>query len=156
MTKATELAPTDPFNYLLLADILNSDYQDGAKHYQTLTEGPARDQELKKVLAALDSVIDAFAHTVALAEGNERHDILAVGALRVPAGAAGDPGFKYLGDREEELFDPFLDPARTVAGEDRRQFTDESFGEDDQLARAVDRPLNPIQCTHDPLPSFRL
>ena len=71
-----------------------------------------------------------------LAEGDEGHDVLAVGTLGVLAGAAGDPGFEDLGDREEELLDAFLDPARRGAGQDRRQFADESFGEHDQLARA--------------------
>jgi hypothetical protein len=70
--KAAELAPADPFNYLLLAGILNDEYQDRARQYRTMPSGPARDEELKKVLASLDQVIDAYARTIALAEGNER------------------------------------------------------------------------------------
>ena len=73
LAKAAELAPTDPFSYLLLAGILNDEYQAGAAHYRTTPAGPAKDEELKKLLAALDQVIDAYAHTVALAEGNERY-----------------------------------------------------------------------------------
>ena len=72
LAKAAELAPTDPFNYLLLAGILNDEYQDAAKRYQGLPSGAAKDEELKKILASLDQVIDAYAHTIALAEGNER------------------------------------------------------------------------------------
>ena len=70
-----------------------------------------------------------------LAEGDEGHDVLAVSPLGVPARPAGNPRFEYLGDREVETSDPFLDPARRAAGEDRRQFPDESFGEHDQLPR---------------------
>jgi len=72
LAKAAEVAPTDPFNYLLLAGILNEEYQDAATHYQSMPNGPAKDEELKKILASLDQVIDAYAHTIALAEGNER------------------------------------------------------------------------------------
>ncbi|HXM50178.1 MAG TPA: hypothetical protein VN956_20220 [Pyrinomonadaceae bacterium] len=72
LTRAIELAPTDAFNHLLLAEILNEEYQDAARHYQSTPNGPAKDVELKSVLASLDLVIDAYAHMIALAEGNER------------------------------------------------------------------------------------
>jgi len=72
LAKAAEVAPTDPFNYLLLAGILNEEYQDAATHYQSMPNGPAKDEEMKKILASLDQVIDAYAQTIALAEGNER------------------------------------------------------------------------------------
>src|SRR5438477_9786399 len=60
-TKATELDPKDPFNFLLLAGSVNDDYQESAKRYQSMPDGPARTAELQKVLAALDRVIDADA-----------------------------------------------------------------------------------------------
>jgi hypothetical protein len=72
LAKAVELAPADAFNYLLLSGILNDEYQNRAQQYRALPNGPAKDEELKTVLAILDQVIDAFAHTIALAEGNER------------------------------------------------------------------------------------
>jgi hypothetical protein len=72
LTKAAELAPTDPFNYLLLAGILNDEYQDAAKRYQAMANGPAKDEELKKILASLDQVIETYARTIALSEGVER------------------------------------------------------------------------------------
>ena len=71
LRKAAELAPADYFNYLLLSDILDQEYQDAAKQYRSMPDGPARDEELKKVLASLDQVIDAYAHAIALVEGNE-------------------------------------------------------------------------------------
>src|SRR2546421_620102 len=68
-TKATELDPKDPFNFLLLAGSINDDYQESAKSYQSMPDGPARTAELQKILAALDRVIDADAHFIALSEG---------------------------------------------------------------------------------------
>jgi hypothetical protein len=72
LAKASALAPTEAFNYLLLAGILNDEYQDGAQHYKSMPDGAARDEALKQALAILDQVIDAYAHMIALAEGNER------------------------------------------------------------------------------------
>jgi len=68
--KASELAPSDAFNFLMLAGMLNEEYQTEAKHYQSLPAGPAKTDELKKAQAMLDAVIDAYAHAIALAEGN--------------------------------------------------------------------------------------
>jgi hypothetical protein len=70
LTKASELDPKDPFNYLLISGSLNDEYEDAAKRYQAMAEGPAKPAELQKVLAALDRVIDSYAHFVALSEGN--------------------------------------------------------------------------------------
>jgi hypothetical protein len=69
LTKAAELDPKDPFNYLLLSGSLNDDYQDSAQRYQAMPDGPAKTAELQKVLASLDRVIDVYAHFIALSEG---------------------------------------------------------------------------------------
>ena len=68
--KASQLAPSDPFNLMMLAGLTNQEYQDAAKHYQTMPAGAARDEELKKVQALLDAVIDSYAHAIAISEGN--------------------------------------------------------------------------------------
>jgi len=68
--KASELAPTDPFNFVMLAGIINEEYQTSAKQYQGLPAGPAKDEELKKAQALMDAAIDAYAHAVAVSEGN--------------------------------------------------------------------------------------
>ncbi len=68
--KASQLNPVDPFNFIMLAALLNDEYQVEAKQYQSMPAGTARDEQLKKVQAALDRVIDAYAHAVALAEGS--------------------------------------------------------------------------------------
>lgn len=72
LAKASEIAPADPFNYLMLAGILNDEYQDGATRYKGMPDGPPKVEELKRVLASLDQVIDAYAHMIALSEGSAR------------------------------------------------------------------------------------
>jgi len=67
--KAVAVASSDPYNYLILATILYDEYQDSAKRYQNLPDGKAKDDELQKVHVALDNVIDAYAHLIALSEG---------------------------------------------------------------------------------------
>ena len=69
-TKASQLNPSDAFNFIMLGAMLNEEYQTEAKQYQGMPPGPARDAQLTKVQGLLDSVIDAYAHGVALAEGN--------------------------------------------------------------------------------------
>jgi len=70
LVKAAALSPTDPFSYLLLSSVLYDEYQEKGTHYKGLPEGPAKAAELKAVLAALDLVIDSYAHVIALSEGN--------------------------------------------------------------------------------------
>lgn len=72
LTKAAELAPTDPFNYLFLAGVLNEEYKNNAKRYMAMPDGQAKTDELQKVLLLLDKVIDAQARMIALSEGNQR------------------------------------------------------------------------------------
>ena len=71
-TKATELAPNDPFNYLMLIDIFDAEYQAAAKRYQSMPSGKAKNDEYPKVVAAVDKVIDTLARAIALSEGNAR------------------------------------------------------------------------------------
>src|SRR5262249_6908814 len=66
LRKASELAPADPFNYMLLAQVLNDEYEDAAKQAKSNSE------QMTQALGLMDQVIDAYAHFVALAEGNER------------------------------------------------------------------------------------
>jgi len=67
--KAVEGSASDPYNYLLLSTVLYDEYQDAAKRYKNLPDGKAQTDELQKVHAALDAVIDAYAHLLALSEG---------------------------------------------------------------------------------------
>jgi hypothetical protein len=68
--KASQLNPADAYNFVMLAAMVNDEYQSEAKQYQSMAAGTTRDAQLKKVQALLDSVIDAYAHAVALSQGN--------------------------------------------------------------------------------------
>jgi tetratricopeptide (TPR) repeat protein len=68
--KAAELAPSDAFNYVMLAGMVNDEYQKEAKLYQGMPAGKAKDDELKKAQTMLDAVIDAYAHAIAVTEGH--------------------------------------------------------------------------------------
>lgn len=68
--KASELTPADPFNFVMLAGIINDEYQTQAKKYQAAPAGPGKDEELKKAQNLMDATIDAYAHAIALSEGN--------------------------------------------------------------------------------------
>jgi hypothetical protein len=68
--KASQIAPSDPFNFVMIAALLNDEYQTAAKAYATMAAGAPKEAQLKKVEALLDTVIDAYAHAVALSEGN--------------------------------------------------------------------------------------
>lgn len=68
--KAAQLNPTDAYNFIMLAALVNDEYQTEGQRYQTMPAGAARDEQLKKVQSLLDGVIDVYAHAVALAEGN--------------------------------------------------------------------------------------
>ena len=69
-TKASQIAPSDPFNFVLIAALLNDEYQAEVKSYQAMAAGAPKDAQMKKVETALDAVIDAYAHAIALSEGS--------------------------------------------------------------------------------------
>ena len=69
-TKAAQSAPSDPFNFVMIAALLNEEYQAAAKAYQAMAAGAAKEAQLKKVEALLDTVIDAYAHAIALSEAS--------------------------------------------------------------------------------------
>lgn len=69
-TKASQVAPSDPFNFVMIAALLNEEYQVEAKTYQAMSPGAPKEAQLKKVEALLDTVIDAYAHAIALSEGS--------------------------------------------------------------------------------------
>jgi tetratricopeptide (TPR) repeat protein len=69
LEKAMSLSPSDPFNYLLLGDIMNSGYQEKAKSANSMPEGQPRVEAIQKANESLDQVIDVFAHALALMEG---------------------------------------------------------------------------------------
>ncbi|MFL6230799.1 MAG: hypothetical protein ACJ741_18655 [Pyrinomonadaceae bacterium] len=73
LAKALALNPTDANTYILLGAIANDEYQQTAQQHKAAS-GAAKDELLKQAQAQLDVVIDAWAHAVALTEGDARAD----------------------------------------------------------------------------------
>lgn len=76
LEKAVKLNPADPFNYVLLASIVNDDYQKTAEAYKKMVDGKAKDDMRAKVTQLMDKVIDLYAHAVALSEGKAGYEKL--------------------------------------------------------------------------------
>ena len=111
LTKARELDPKDPFNYLLLSGSLNDEYQESAKRYQQMPDGADKTAALPKVLAALDQVIDAYAHFIALSEGNAQ-----LATIRQQEMEDLEKYYKYRHggktDGMQQLIDKYKNPAK--------------------------------------------
>jgi tetratricopeptide (TPR) repeat protein len=75
ITKAAALNPLNPVNYVYIGGMANDEYQRLAQQYKAAT-GTAQIELLKKAEAQMDEVIDAYAHAIALAEGNAQYDQL--------------------------------------------------------------------------------
>lgn len=73
--KAAALNSPDPFTYVIIGSMANGEYQRLAQEHRAAT-GAAKDELLKKAQAQLDQVIDAYAHALALADGNAQYDQL--------------------------------------------------------------------------------
>ena len=111
LTKASELDPKDPFNYLLISGSLNDEYQEAAKRYQSMPDGAAKTAELPKVLSRLDHVIDAYAHFIALSEGNAQ-----LATMRQQEMEDLEKYYKYRHDGKtdgmQQLIDKYKNPAK--------------------------------------------
>lgn len=111
LTKASQLDPKDPFNYLLISGSLNDEYQDAAKRYQAMPDGPPKTAELPNVLARLDQVIDAYAHFIALSEGQAQ-----LATMRQQEMEDLEKYYKYRHngktDGMQQLIDKYKNPAK--------------------------------------------
>ena len=76
LEKAMSLNPSDPFNYVFMGNLLNNEYIEIAQKYNAAAAGAGKDELLKKAHAQMDKVIDAYAHAVALTEGNPQYQPL--------------------------------------------------------------------------------
>ena len=110
LTKAIELDAKDPFNYLLLAGSVNDDYQDSAKRYQAMPDGPPKTAELQKVLASLDRVIDVYAHFIALSEG-----VAQLATIRQQEMQDMESYYKYRHDGKTDGMQQLIDKYKTPA-----------------------------------------
>ena len=76
LQKAVSLDPYDPVHYFFLGSVIHEEYQNIREEYQKLTAGPLRDTKRQLAEMKIDEVIDAWAHTVALSEGNSQYQQL--------------------------------------------------------------------------------
>ena len=109
LTRATELAPADPFNYLFLVDIYDAEYQEGAKRYQSMPNSQAKNDEYPKVLASLDKVIDFLARMIALSEGNATLEQIRQQSLK-----DFEAYYRYRHNNSTEGMQPLIDKYKTT------------------------------------------
>jgi hypothetical protein len=76
LEKASSLSGSDPFNFWLLGNIANQDYQKVAEQYNAQAKGPQKDELLKQAQSKMDQVIELYAHVVALSEGKQEYEKL--------------------------------------------------------------------------------
>src|SRR5882724_841797 len=73
ISKSIALKPDDPSSHAIMAYLINSEYVQLATAYKTMPEGKEKEETLKKLEGMIDSIIDAYAHTVALAIGKPEY-----------------------------------------------------------------------------------
>ena len=76
LAKASTLRPRDPTSFALLGRVLNSEYDAQVTAYQSLPEGPAKQEAHQKSEGLLDSIIEAYARATALATGRREYQSL--------------------------------------------------------------------------------
>jgi tetratricopeptide (TPR) repeat protein len=76
LKRASELSPRDPANFALLGRIINVDYLAQTKSYEEMPEGRSKQEALRRLEVALDSVIDAYARAAGLATGRAEYQPL--------------------------------------------------------------------------------
>ncbi|HLL15445.1 MAG TPA: hypothetical protein VK388_10295 [Pyrinomonadaceae bacterium] len=79
LANSIKLNPRDPVSYVLLSTMANDEYQRLAQAHKAAAAGAEKDALLKQAEAQLDEVIDAYAHAVALTEGNAQYDTMRAG-----------------------------------------------------------------------------
>lgn len=68
--KAVALKSSDPLVYFILSDIASDEYNQRARQAQAMPAGAERSAEVSRVLKLLDNLIDLYAQTIAIADGN--------------------------------------------------------------------------------------
>jgi hypothetical protein len=76
LVRASQLSPRDPANYALLGRVIDADYVAQMKSYEAMPSGKTKEDELKKLDAMLDTVIDAYARAAGLATGRAEYQTL--------------------------------------------------------------------------------
>jgi len=76
LDKAVSLKSTDPVTYMLLGGMIDEEYQELAKKYQSMSGGPLKEETLKEAHAKLDQAIELYAQAVALSSGQPAYQQL--------------------------------------------------------------------------------
>ncbi|HST52011.1 MAG TPA: hypothetical protein VLJ61_08375 [Pyrinomonadaceae bacterium] len=70
--KAIALKLSDPVIYHIVGDLNYSEYEQFAKQYQVMPDGPDKQAALRKVEVQMDKTIEAYARAIAFTEANEQ------------------------------------------------------------------------------------
>lgn len=73
LASAVSLNPLDPISYVVMSNMANDEYQRLVQEHKAAT-GATKAELFKKAQAQMDEVIDAYAHAIALTEGNPQYD----------------------------------------------------------------------------------
>lgn len=111
LEKAVKLNPSDPFNYVLLGSISYDEYQRAAQTYKNMPGGNAKNDLLKKITQLIDSVIDEYAHALALSEGQPAYQKLHDSVLEDTA-LLYKYGHNNSTDGLQQLIDKYKSPAK--------------------------------------------
>ncbi|MGI9107213.1 MAG: hypothetical protein ACR2G4_13305 [Pyrinomonadaceae bacterium] len=103
ITKAAALNPSDPVNYAIIGSMANNEYQRLAQEHKAAT-GAQKDELLKQAQAQMDQIIDAYAHALALADGNAQY-----GQLRDQLGPDLEAYYKYRHNNSTEGLQALID-----------------------------------------------
>ena len=76
LDQAAALNPNDAATFYLLASAKDEEYRQMAAQYQSMAAGAPKDELLKKINAKMDEIIDHYARTAALTEGQPQHQQL--------------------------------------------------------------------------------
>jgi tetratricopeptide (TPR) repeat protein len=68
--EAISLKSNSVLAYLVLAKMRNDEYENEARLFQSMPDGQAKNDQLKKAQTMLDTVIDAYAQAIAVSESN--------------------------------------------------------------------------------------
>jgi tetratricopeptide (TPR) repeat protein len=109
LEKAATLDPNDPMNQVLIASILDEEYQKLAQTYQQMPASQQKDDMLKKINEQLDKTIDAYAHAVGLSMGRPEYQQLQDQALQSVT-----PYYKYRHNQSTEGLQPLIDKYKVM------------------------------------------
>ncbi len=73
LSKAIALNPSEPSSHAIMAYMINNEYLDQATKYKEMPEGKEKAELLPKLEAMIDSIIESYARTVALATGKPEY-----------------------------------------------------------------------------------